>query len=291
MMGRRFMLLCCVACLASPIHAQGVDIELVLAVDSSGSIDGEEFELQRIGYASARSHELACYKHLPPEKAHFIIAGAELEESLALKPQAHLGFHIGRCGGLEPAKCPPDLVRIFDRIDIPGVRFTVAGPGPLLQPMRQEASNSMPGRYHFPGYLPNTNPLLAQLDVYCYQLPGHSYAASELNIQEAMAAGLPVVFLPSRGCRDLVQHDVTGLVVHSEDELIAACERLYREPELRKRLGSEARNYAARFFGCHNTALGYHRLYAEVMDLHQPPVLATARKALVGARTPRPARY
>ncbi len=56
MIGRRFMMLCCIAFLAGPVRAQGVDIELVLAVDSSGSIDGEEFELQRIGYASALTH-------------------------------------------------------------------------------------------------------------------------------------------------------------------------------------------------------------------------------------------
>ncbi len=56
MIGRRLMVLCCLAFLASAARAQGVDLELVLAVDSSGSIDGEEFELQRVGYASALTH-------------------------------------------------------------------------------------------------------------------------------------------------------------------------------------------------------------------------------------------
>ena len=56
MIGRGFMVLCCIALLASGARAQGVDLELVLAVDSSGSIDGEEFELQRVGHASALTH-------------------------------------------------------------------------------------------------------------------------------------------------------------------------------------------------------------------------------------------
>ncbi len=56
MIGRGFMVLCCIALLASAARAQGVDLELVLAVDSSGSIDGEEFELQRVGYANALTH-------------------------------------------------------------------------------------------------------------------------------------------------------------------------------------------------------------------------------------------
>jgi len=39
-----------------PAAAQRVDLELVLSVDSSGSIDGEEFVLQRQGYAQALTH-------------------------------------------------------------------------------------------------------------------------------------------------------------------------------------------------------------------------------------------
>lgn len=45
--------------LAAPCLAQGaeaVDLELVLSVDSSGSVDDMEFELQRAGYAEALVH-------------------------------------------------------------------------------------------------------------------------------------------------------------------------------------------------------------------------------------------
>ena len=56
MIGRGLIVLCCVALLASPVRAQSVDLELVLAVDSSGSIDGGEFQLQRMGYAGALTH-------------------------------------------------------------------------------------------------------------------------------------------------------------------------------------------------------------------------------------------
>jgi len=45
--------LCCIVLLASAARAQGVDLELVLAVDSSGGIDDDEFALQRLGYARA----------------------------------------------------------------------------------------------------------------------------------------------------------------------------------------------------------------------------------------------
>ena len=54
----RFLVPAAVYCaLASaPVRAAPVDVELVLAVDASGSVDEEEYVLQRAGYAKAFSH-------------------------------------------------------------------------------------------------------------------------------------------------------------------------------------------------------------------------------------------
>ena len=54
--GRSLAALCCVVVLAGAARAQNVDLELVLAVDASGSIDDREFALQREGYARALMH-------------------------------------------------------------------------------------------------------------------------------------------------------------------------------------------------------------------------------------------
>ena len=44
------------ALLAHPLHAQEVDLELVLLADASGSIDQAEIDFQRQGYAEAITH-------------------------------------------------------------------------------------------------------------------------------------------------------------------------------------------------------------------------------------------
>ncbi|RVA85746.1 DUF1194 domain-containing protein, partial [Mesorhizobium sp. M7A.F.Ca.CA.004.02.1.1] len=54
-------LLACLACaqaapMASPPDALAVDVELVLAVDISLSMDEKEFALQRAGYVEALRH-------------------------------------------------------------------------------------------------------------------------------------------------------------------------------------------------------------------------------------------
>ena len=47
--------------LATPLHAQEVDLELVLLADASGSIDQAEIDFQRQGYAQAITHPDVLY--------------------------------------------------------------------------------------------------------------------------------------------------------------------------------------------------------------------------------------
>lgn len=54
----KFLVFAAVFCVlaSAPARAAPVDVELVLAVDASGSVDEEEYMLQRAGYAKAFSH-------------------------------------------------------------------------------------------------------------------------------------------------------------------------------------------------------------------------------------------
>lgn len=56
LLGLMLCLGCEFAARASPVAAEPVDVELVLAVDISRSMDGEEFALQRAGYVAALRH-------------------------------------------------------------------------------------------------------------------------------------------------------------------------------------------------------------------------------------------
>lgn len=65
------------------------------------------------------------------------------------------------------------------------------------------------------------------------------------NVIEMVAAGLPVVATRVGVSPDVVTDNATGyLVRHDEDELSSAILRLFRSPELRNRLGAEARKVA-----------------------------------------------
>lgn len=71
-----------------------------------------------------------------------------------------------------------------------------------------------------------------------------------LYLAEAMAAGLPCVVWDTPYHRDVIEHGKTGLVCHSQEQLLACVAELIDNAELRQRLGLAARGVArARFSG------------------------------------------
>ncbi|WP_167586285.1 glycosyltransferase family 4 protein [Kineococcus rubinsiae] len=79
----------------------------------------------------------------------------------------------------------------------------------------------------------------------CFVLPSH-WEGQPIAIDEAMASGLPVVVTAVGANPDVVRHGVDGFVVPSHDvsALADALERLHDDPELRRRMGTSARQRA-----------------------------------------------
>ena len=70
--------------------------------------------------------------------------------------------------------------------------------------------------------------------------------AAPVSVMEAMACGLPVICSIIGGTRDMIDHDVDGLLCEQQDEeaLAEAFTRIAREPATRRRLGQAARDRA-----------------------------------------------
>ena len=80
-----------------------------------------------------------------------------------------------------------------------------------------------------------------------------------------MFAGIPPVVFPYGGVGHLVVNNYTGLLVQSEKEYSHALEYLYHNPDERKRLGENAREYAKQIFGGENAAKKFVEVYAHMM--------------------------
>lgn len=124
-----------------------------------------------------------------------------------------------------------DLVRVRERVRSYGLEEVVRTPGFVSE---QELER------HY-----------AEADIFLHpQIALEDGAEMEgfgLSVADAMAHGLACIVGRDGGPAELVRDGVTGLVVdgHRLDEMQAAIELLARDPALRRRLGDQARRWAA----------------------------------------------
>ena len=100
---------------------------------------------------------------------------------------------------------------------------------------------------HFLGHQPSVAPLFEACDIVC--LPSYREGLPSALV-EAAACGRPIVTTDTPGCRDVVFHERTGLLVQvcSSESLADALTRLIQNPELAETLRVNAfRHYLANF--------------------------------------------
>ncbi|HVX40288.1 MAG TPA: glycosyltransferase family 4 protein [Gemmatimonadaceae bacterium] len=98
------------------------------------------------------------------------------------------------------------------------------------------------------GWRTDMRAVLAHTTIVC--LPSYYREGVPKALLEAAAAGRAIVTTDMPGCRDIVTHDVSGLLVPPRDvsALAGALRRLITEPATRARLGAAAQSVAAERF-------------------------------------------
>lgn len=98
-------------------------------------------------------------------------------------------------------------------------------------------------------------------------LPSHREGLP-LSLLEAAAAGRPMVATDAPGCREIVIHDQTGLLVPIEDPpaLADAIEKLAVSPELRQRYGTGARELVVNRLSARSIGEAIVALYRMALD-------------------------
>ena len=127
-------------------------------------------------------------------------------------------------------------------------------------PLVAEASRFV----RFLGPRRNMADVLAAADVFVF--PSHGRKSLPRVLMEAAAMGRPIVATDGRGCREVVQHGATGLLVPAGDPeaLAGAMLRLIDDREEAARLGARAAAFARAHFDeneyCRTIAACYERL-------------------------------
>jgi glycosyltransferase involved in cell wall biosynthesis len=141
---------------------------------------------------------------------------------------------------LDPQKNP--LLLIDALPDDPRCHLLLAGDGTLLEAARKKAGP----RVHFLGVRSDIPDLLAACDLFAL---ASDYEGLPVAVIEAMAAGLPVIATKVGGVPELVEDNVTGILVPPRDRgaLAGALAAMVRDPARRGLFGACARERARQF--------------------------------------------
>jgi len=156
-------------------------------------------------------------------------------------------FLIGHTGELSNAhKGQLYLIEAARRIEkeAPEVQFLLIGHGDDEAWLRREAQGL--SNVEFVGFVDNVGDYLSVLDVFTYPSLHEGMGSA---ILDAMEFGLPVVATDVDGIPDIVEQEVTGLLVPPADSeaLAKALLRAYREQDFRQGLGRAGKERASQF--------------------------------------------
>jgi len=169
---------------------------------------------------------------------------AKIRQDLGLPAEATVFLYVGR---MEPHKGLQELLGAFARLPADGVpaALLLVGDG-SMRDMLGRAVAADP-RIRWPGRLTGTALLDAYVAADMFVLASR-FEPWGLVVNEAMAAGLPVIATERVGCvDDLVLEGETGLMVPAESpaELAAAMEALLIDQTVRGNMARNARNLIA----------------------------------------------
>jgi glycosyltransferase involved in cell wall biosynthesis len=98
---------------------------------------------------------------------------------------------------------------------------------------------------------------------------------------EAAACGRPIITTDVRGCREIVQHGVNGLLVppHEPRQLADAIEQLIADPQKCRQMGTHGRRIVLENFTAEQVAAATMDVYSQMLGWPQAPVRQERRAA------------
>lgn len=189
--------------------------------------------------------------HLPP--GHPVIGGIGRMAS-------------GRVKGFDLILMAASLLRAT----VPGLHVLLVGDGPRRPFLEQVARRlGVHDCVQFVGTAEDVRIPLALMDVFVF--PSRWPEGFGLTLVEAMVAGKPVVAMRNGAVEDIVEHEVSGLLVPPEDAagLAQSVIRLLKDRLLAERLGRAAQARVRDAFSLDRMATQIEAVYREVLAAHR----------------------
>jgi len=193
---------------------------------------------------------------------HFVTASRGKSEDS--KKNDVILLHIGR---FAPEKNHALLIKAFSQVasECPKIQLWLVGDGELREEVQRTVSRlALHHKVFFLGIRADVADLLAKCDILVLS---SDYEGLGLAVIEAMAAARPVVGTAVGGIPEIVEDDVTGILVPPRDSnaLARAILRLVRHRGIRSQMGKEGQKRALLRFDISRTAREYEALYINLL--------------------------
>jgi L-malate glycosyltransferase len=227
------------------------------------------------GVSEAVGEYFRTVAHVPEKNVTTILNGVDVDafsRAVAVDvKRRELGFSsddflVGTIGNLRQQKNHRSLLLAFSMIAAahPRMRLLLAGDGEFRGALESLAhEKGIASRVHFLGHRLDAPEIMAVLDLYC--LPSF-YEGMPLSVLEAWSAGKPVVATDVVGIREIVRHDVNGVLVPSDrpEMLAQALLRVMGDGELRETISRNGQRFAMAECGIRQMVRRYEQLYRQV---------------------------
>lgn len=199
---------------------------------------------------------------LAPEKVPVVYNGSDLSKCIVKHSYETNGvFRFVHIGRMLPVKNQSLIIRAISALKEQGVELRVdfVGAGEKEDAYKDLANTlGLADSITFHGLQANVHPFLHNADAFL--LPS-VYEGMPITLIEAMGAGLPIIAANVGGIPDMIEDEVSGLLIEPElDALTAAMKRLVEDRELRSNLGQQAR-IKAEAFSAASMCSGYMDVY------------------------------
>jgi colanic acid/amylovoran biosynthesis glycosyltransferase len=233
--------------------------------------------------AKLHRHQVIERLQLAPERTRALMMGVDTTRFRPPRPRptsgplrlitvARLALGKGHQYALEAMRAAVD--RGAD------LRYAIVGSGPDRDQIENDIDRlGLESRVRMLGSLDESAVLERLLEADVFVLPSVGvFEASPVAVMEAMACGLAVIASRIGGTPDMISDGVDGFLVDQADVggLSSAMERLWRDADLRRRVGEAARRRAETSFDCRARA-------KELLEAIRETSVAERGEALVEA--------
>lgn len=240
----------------------------------------------RIGVSQSIVDDMVSAGVIPRERTRMIPCGVDMQRFAVDAPRrerARVKLGIGAeelavlaAGRLHPMKGFIDLVNAVPRIieSVPRARIIVAGEGEERTVLEKRIAELHAGdAIRLTGYLPDVPELFAAADVFVLPsvaIPGMPQEGTPLAIEEAGAAGLPVVTTRISGNAEIIRDGFNGRVVEPQNsvQLADAIVDVLRNPE-RMKMGENGKQVVRERYSLEYVVNAYTEVFLNLLEPDQ----------------------